>query len=97
MNKTLLALGILLLIAGASSAQVYVPQAVTAYYPPVYAAPAPYLAPVAYSTYYAPVVYARPRVAYMPVAPAYVAAPPVAVGIPDRRVDRSRAVGCMLC
>jgi hypothetical protein len=92
MNKILLALGVLLLVAGAASAQWYAPEVVTTYYPaPVYAAPVPYAmpAPAAYSTYYAPpmaystyyaqpVVVARPRVAYYPVVPAAVA-PPVAV------------------
>jgi hypothetical protein len=78
MNKMLLALAIVLVVGGTASAQYYVPEVVSAYYPPVYAAPAPYLAPapVAYSAFYAPpVVVARPRVTYLPV----VAAPPVAV------------------
>jgi hypothetical protein len=86
MNRWLLALAVVLAIAGTASAQYVVPEVVTSYYPPVYA-PAPYAAPapVAYSAYYAPsayysyspVVVARPRVAYMPVAPTVVAAPPV--------------------
>jgi hypothetical protein len=81
MNKMLLALAVLLLVGGTASAQYYVPQTVTAYYPaPVLTAPVPYAvpAPVPYAAYYAPVVVARPRVAYMPVGPAVVA-PPVAV------------------
>jgi hypothetical protein len=91
MNKMLLALGVLLLVGATASAQYYVPETVTAYYPaPVYTAPVPYLAPapLVYSAYYAPPVYAspvvvaRPRVAYLPVGPAYVAAPPVVVGPP---------------
>jgi|WetSurMetagenome_2_1015567.scaffolds.fasta_scaffold1495520_1 hypothetical protein len=88
MNKILIALGVLLLVARAASAQWLAPEVVTTYYPaPVYAAPAPYVAPapVAYSTFYTPpivvgatpVVVARPRVAYY-AAPA-VFAPPVAV------------------
>ncbi len=96
MNKILIALGVLLLVAGTASAQWIAPEVVTTYYPaPVYAAPAPYVAPapVTYSTYYAPpvvatpVVVARPRVAYY-AAPAVVPAPvavapaPVVVGRP---------------
>lgn len=82
MNKILLALAVLLVVGGTASAQYYVPQTVTTFYPaPVYEAPVPYAvsAPVPYAAYYAPVVVARPRVAYLPVAPAVVAAPPVAV------------------
>ena len=83
MNKILFALGIVLLAGATSYADWYAPEVVTTYYPaPVYAAPVPYLAPapVVYSTYYAPPVFvARPRVAYMPVGPAYVAAPPMVV------------------
>ena len=89
MNKILLALAVLLLVGGTASAQYYVPDVVTAYYPaPVLTAPAPYVAqyvapaPVPYAAYYAPtVVVASPRVAYLPVAPAVVAAPPV-VAVP---------------
>ena len=97
MNKILLALGVLLLVGATASAQYYVPGVVTTYYqPPVYAVPVPYAAPAPmfYSAYYAPPVYAppvfvaRPRVAYLPVGPAVIAAPPVAVAAPwwsDRR------------
>jgi hypothetical protein len=86
MNKILLALGVLLLVGATASAQYYAPEVVTTYYPaPVYTAPVPYAvpAPMVYSAYYAPpVVVARPRVAYMPVAPAFVAPPVVAVPPP---------------
>ena len=55
MNKLLLALAVVLVIAGTASAQYIVPEVVTSYYPPVYAAPQ-----VVTSYYQAPVPYTAP-------------------------------------